>query len=47
MDWILFLQIVILMVIVIVGITTIHGAAIDKRREDTIKRKEAGVWLEN
>lgn len=44
MSWILVLQLVILMVIGALLYEAVHCAIIDKRREDDIKRKEAGLW---
>lgn len=45
--WILFIQILILMlatiVLVVASIGSVIGSVIDKRREDAIKRKEAGL----
>ena len=44
MSWILVLQLVILMVIGALLYEAVHFAVSDKRREDDINRKEAGLW---
>lgn len=41
--WILFVQILILMLGAGLLVEAVTGANIDKRREDDIKRKEAGL----
>lgn len=43
MDWILFLQIVILMLLAYLFVTTTITHVIDKRREDDFHRKQNGL----
>jgi hypothetical protein len=42
-SWILFTQLLILMVTAAIILTSTLHSIIDKRREDAIKRKEAGL----
>ena len=43
MSWILFGQILALMLLGLLLIVAGHGSIVEKRREDAIKRKEAGL----
>lgn len=47
MEWRLVGQLSILIILASFLVIMVHSAITDKRREDTIKRKEAGVWLGN
>lgn len=44
MTWELVLQLSVLGVVAWLLFVTGHGARVDKRREDDIKRKQAGLW---
>lgn len=47
MEWRLVGQLCMLIILAALLVIMVHSAILDKRREDTIKRKEAGVWLGN
>jgi hypothetical protein len=47
MEWRTCGQLSILIILAALLVIMVHSAITDKRREDTIKRKEAGIWLGN